>query len=155
MIQPQPKCGRLHLARILGGWHRGIRKRDKKVQSNVRHDSQQTGTCLTSIKEIHICKSSCGLLAAKGRSQSDQNNGHGKFGQLRRQIVSPNSRYKHCKNTLEQHHKQQKAKYMCLDIKNFYLTAALKYFEYMNIPFAFFPSWIVEQYNLAKHQKDG
>ncbi len=49
----------------------------------------------------------------------------------------------------------KKAKYMCLGIKNFYLIAALDYFEYMKIPFALFPSWIVEQYNLAKHQKDG
>ncbi len=49
----------------------------------------------------------------------------------------------------------KKAKYMFLDIKNFYLMAALEYFEYMKIPFALFPSWIVEQYNLAKHQKDG
>jgi hypothetical protein len=44
---------------------------------------------------------------------------------------------------------------MCLDIKNFYLTAALEYFKYMKIPFALFPSWIVEQYDLAKHQRDG
>jgi hypothetical protein len=26
------------------------------------------------------------------------------------------------------------ARYMCLDIKNFYLTTALKYYEYMQIP---------------------
>jgi hypothetical protein len=31
------------------------------------------------------------------------------------------------------------AKYMCLDIYFFYLTAALKYFEYMKIPLALFP----------------
>ncbi len=37
------------------------------------------------------------------------------------------------------------AKYMCLNIKNFYLKAALEYFEYMKIPFALFSSWIVEQ----------
>jgi hypothetical protein len=49
----------------------------------------------------------------------------------------------------------KKAKYMCLDIKKNYLMAALKYFEYMKIPLTLFPSWIVEQYNLAKHQKDG
>jgi hypothetical protein len=49
----------------------------------------------------------------------------------------------------------KKAKYMCLDIKNFYLTAALEYFEHIKIPFVLFPSWIVEQYDLAKHQKDG
>jgi hypothetical protein len=48
----------------------------------------------------------------------------------------------------------KKAKYICLDIKNFYLAAALEYFKYMKIPLALFPSWIVEQYNLAKHQKD-
>jgi hypothetical protein len=49
----------------------------------------------------------------------------------------------------------KKAKYMCLDIQKKYLMAALECFKYMKIPLAFFPSWIVEQYNLAKHQKDG
>ncbi len=39
--------------------------------------------------------------------------------------------------------------------KKNYLTAALEYFKYMKIPLTLFPSWIVEQYNLAKHQKDG
>jgi hypothetical protein len=37
------------------------------------------------------------------------------------------------------------AKYMCLDIKNFYLTAALEYFEYMKIPLSLFPVWKWEQ----------
>ena len=37
------------------------------------------------------------------------------------------------------------AQYMCLDIGNFYLTAALEYFEYMKIPLALFPVWIIEQ----------
>jgi hypothetical protein len=39
--------------------------------------------------------------------------------------------------------------------KFFYLTAALKYFEYMKIHLALFPPWIVEPYDLAKHHKDG
>jgi hypothetical protein len=47
------------------------------------------------------------------------------------------------------------AKYMCIDIKNFYLTAALEYFEYMRIPLELFPSWTVEQYNLNKHAYKG
>jgi hypothetical protein len=34
------------------------------------------------------------------------------------------------------------SKYMCLDIKNFYLMAALDYYEYMKIPLALFPEWI-------------
>jgi hypothetical protein len=42
------------------------------------------------------------------------------------------------------------ARYMCLDIKNFYLTTALEYFKYMKIPIALFPSWMIEQYNLNK-----
>ncbi len=46
-------------------------------------------------------------------------------------------------------------KYMCLDIIFFYLTAALEYFEYMKIPLALFPPWIVKQYDLSKHHKDG
>jgi hypothetical protein len=45
------------------------------------------------------------------------------------------------------------AKYMCLDIKNFYLTAALEYYEYMKMPLSLFPKWIVEQYDLIKHPR--
>ncbi len=47
------------------------------------------------------------------------------------------------------------AKYMCLNIKNFNLTAALDYYEYMKIPLALFPEWIKTQYNLDTHAKDG
>ena len=36
------------------------------------------------------------------------------------------------------------AKYMCLDIKNFYLSVPLDRFEYMKMPLALFPSWIVK-----------
>jgi hypothetical protein len=37
---------------------------------------------------------------------------------------------------------------MCLDIKKFYLTAALDYFEYMKMPLMVYPEWIRKQYNL-------
>ena len=47
------------------------------------------------------------------------------------------------------------AKYMCLDIKNFYLTANLDRYEYMKIPMSIFPAWTKEQYNLDKHAKNG
>ncbi len=47
------------------------------------------------------------------------------------------------------------AKYMCIDNKNFYLTAALDYYEYMKIPLALFPEWIKLQYNLDTHARDG
>jgi hypothetical protein len=40
------------------------------------------------------------------------------------------------------------AKYMCLDIIFFNLTANLEYFEYMRIPLELFTLWIQEQYNL-------
>jgi hypothetical protein len=43
---------------------------------------------------------------------------------------------------------------MCLDFKNFYLIAALEFFEYMKMPLSLFPNWIVEQYNLNTHAKD-
>jgi hypothetical protein len=46
------------------------------------------------------------------------------------------------------------AKYMCLDLKIFYLTAALDYFEYMKIPLPLFPEWIKKQYNLNVHARD-
>jgi hypothetical protein len=47
------------------------------------------------------------------------------------------------------------AKYMCLDIKNFYLTATLDWFEYMKMPLSLFPSWTKEQYNLDRLAKNG
>jgi hypothetical protein len=47
------------------------------------------------------------------------------------------------------------AKYMCLDIKKFYLTTPLNIIEYMKMPIALFPSWIVKQYNLTKHILNG
>ncbi len=47
------------------------------------------------------------------------------------------------------------AMYMCLDIGNFYLTAALEYYEYMQIPLALFPIWIIEQYDFKKHALNG
>ena len=47
------------------------------------------------------------------------------------------------------------AKYMCLDIKNFYLTAPLDCFKYMKMPLSLFPSWTKEQYNLDKLTKNG
>ncbi len=37
---------------------------------------------------------------------------------------------------------------MCLDIKNFYLSAPVDQYKYMKIPFALFPEWIKTQYNL-------
>ena len=47
------------------------------------------------------------------------------------------------------------ARYMCLDIKNFYLTAALEYYEYMQIPLSYFLAWTIEQYNLLEHAYNG
>ena len=46
------------------------------------------------------------------------------------------------------------AKYMCIDIKNFYLTAALDYYEYMKIPLSLFLELIKIQYNLDTHARD-
>jgi hypothetical protein len=47
------------------------------------------------------------------------------------------------------------AKYMCLDIKKNYLTAALEYYKYMKMPLSLFLIWIVGQYDLNTHAKHG
>ena len=47
------------------------------------------------------------------------------------------------------------AKYMCNNIKIFYLMAALDYYEYMEIPLALFQECIKEQYDLKTHARDG
>jgi len=41
-----------------------------------------------------------------------------------------------------------KAKYMCLDLKSFYLSAPLERYEYMRIPIGMFPAWTNHQYDL-------
>ncbi len=45
--------------------------------------------------------------------------------------------------------------YMCLDIKNFYLSALLNRYKYMKMPLALFPEWIRTQYNLVKPALNG
>ncbi len=47
------------------------------------------------------------------------------------------------------------AKYMCIDLKNFYPTAKLEFYKYMTIPLAYFPLWIVDQYNLNLYALNG
>jgi hypothetical protein len=47
------------------------------------------------------------------------------------------------------------ARYMCININNFYLKVALDYYEYMKIPVALFPEWIKKQYNIDTHARNG
>jgi hypothetical protein len=48
-----------------------------------------------------------------------------------------------------------RARYMCIDTKKFYLTAALGCYEYMKIPLDLFPEWIKKQYNLDTQAREG
>jgi hypothetical protein len=46
------------------------------------------------------------------------------------------------------------ARYMCLDLKNFYPTAALDYYKYMEIPLILFPEWTKNSINWTlTHEK--
>jgi hypothetical protein len=47
------------------------------------------------------------------------------------------------------------AKYMCLDVKNFYLGTPMDTFEYMRIPIKLIPHEIIDQYNLLPLVSDG
>jgi hypothetical protein len=47
------------------------------------------------------------------------------------------------------------AKFMCLDIKFFDLSAPLNRFKYMGIAFVLFLPWIIDQYDLAKKVHNG
>jgi hypothetical protein len=44
---------------------------------------------------------------------------------------------------------------MCLDIKNFNLSAPLDTYEYMKMPLSLFPEWIKTQNNLNKFALNG
>jgi hypothetical protein len=47
------------------------------------------------------------------------------------------------------------AKYMCLDVKNFYLGTPMEEFEYLRIPIKLIPLEIITQYNLLPLVSDG
>ena len=47
------------------------------------------------------------------------------------------------------------AKYMCVDIKNFYLGTPLDQFDYMRIPLTMFPDHVAQQYQLRGNEKNG
>jgi hypothetical protein len=47
------------------------------------------------------------------------------------------------------------AKYMCLDVKNFYLGTPMDSFEYMRIPIKLIPQEIITEYNLLSLVSDG
>ena len=47
------------------------------------------------------------------------------------------------------------AKYMCIDIKNFYLGTPLDRYEYMRIPLSIFPEHVAQQYQLREKEKNG
>jgi hypothetical protein len=47
------------------------------------------------------------------------------------------------------------ARYLCLDIKNFYLRTPMERFEYMKMPLGIFPPHTKAQYELDKHAKNG
>jgi len=46
------------------------------------------------------------------------------------------------------------ARYLCLDIKKFYLGTPMDRFEYMKMPISIFPQATIDQYNLTKHAKN-
>ena len=47
------------------------------------------------------------------------------------------------------------AKFMGIDIKNFYLGTPLDRYEYMKLPMHLFPQHIIDQYRLKEHEKGG
>ena len=49
----------------------------------------------------------------------------------------------------------ENAKYMCVDISSFYLTAPMDRYEYMRMPLDVFPPWTIEQYGLNEKAKNG
>jgi hypothetical protein len=49
----------------------------------------------------------------------------------------------------------ENARYICLDLSLFYLTANLDYYEYIKMPLHLFPQWIIDQYDLNTHEVDG
>ena len=49
----------------------------------------------------------------------------------------------------------QDEKYMCIDIKNFYLGTPLDRYDYMRIPLTMFPEHMAQQYQLREKENNG
>ena len=47
------------------------------------------------------------------------------------------------------------AKFMCINISNFYLAAPMERYEYMKMPLSIFPEHIIQQYDLRNKAKNG
>ncbi len=48
------------------------------------------------------------------------------------------------------------AKFMCIDISNFYLNIPLKRYEYLNLKITYIPQEVIEEYKLRENEtKDG
>ena len=47
------------------------------------------------------------------------------------------------------------AKFICIDIKNFYLCAPMDRYEYMHMPLEVFPQPVIDQYDLARNARNG
>ena len=47
------------------------------------------------------------------------------------------------------------ARYMCIDIKDFYLCAPMDRYEFMRMPISLFPKHIIKQYDLIKKLRNG
>ena len=47
------------------------------------------------------------------------------------------------------------ARYMCIDIKEFYLCAPMDRYEFMRMPISLFPKHIIKQYDLIKKLRNG
>ena len=45
------------------------------------------------------------------------------------------------------------AKYMCIDIKNFYLGTPMKYFQYMRIHKKIIPQEVLDEYDIIFHDR--
>ena len=46
------------------------------------------------------------------------------------------------------------AKYMCIDIENFYLCAPMTRYEYIHMPLKIFPHHMIDQYDLNREAKN-
>jgi hypothetical protein len=136
-----------------GGMAQGDNKTEQKgtiAMFLMTHDGINS-TCTCGEKVFHLWKPCCQLQTAEGVSTSHLDNSR----DILINYKSSASKKAADLDTAKLHWNSMvsavMAKYMYLNIQNFYLTKALEYFEYIKIPLTLFSAWILEQYNLTKH----
>ena len=130
-----------------------MKKKHSRDRLTVRDDTQRDPE-YSEGSGSDIRKNGGRLLSTEARSQPNPHHGLGKSHQIPRRANYTDCGPDHIKIMQNSVLSTKDAKYMCIDIKNFYVGTPLDRFEYMRIPLSMFPDHVAQQYQLREKEKN-